>query len=313
MYAIAALLTLAGAVPQTELAKQSRAFFSKAIDFKVKGDLLLVETDPKGIGGSGVYQLAHSSFPGAGRVYVRWQGGSSSRSGGGGPTVNIQFEPSGNAGTYRFELQAPGGAESVLLEQQGTGQFRFELRRSSVRVSYAQAKGSCALRVRAPDESYATRARTFSGVLEDCPDSIRRYFLESLEAYFDKVPFAGFAAAPPGKTLLRLRDGSVIVGDVRLSELRVRTDYGVLTLPRDDLRQVVFPESGVPEGDRGGAAGPARESLVVARRFSPRGVVDLEAFDMVLPYGELRVSASDVREAVFGPPGESSGASRGEG
>lgn len=306
MHATALLLVLAGAVPQTELAKQSRAFFSKAIDFKVKGDILQVETDPKGVGGPGVYQLAHSSFPGAGRVHVRWQGGSSSRSGGGGATINIQFEPSGAAGTYRFELQAPGGAESVLLEQQAAGTFRFELRRPGLRVSYAQAKGNCTLKVHAPDESYATRARTFSGVLDDCPDGVRRYFLDGIEAYFDKVPYTGFSAAPPGKTLLRLRDGSVVVGDVRLSELRVRTDYGVLVLPKDELRQIVFPE-------RAGEEGAAPEGLVVARRFSPRGIVELEAFDVALPYGELRISASEVREAVFGRPAETSGGRRGEG
>ncbi len=295
MHTIAVVIALA-AIPQTELSKQSRDFFSKVIEFKLKGGLLYVESDAKASGGSEVYQLAHSSFPGAGRLYVRSQYSSSSRSGGSGPSIDIRFEAGGASGNFRFELQVPGTAEYALLEQASPGQLKLEIRRSSVKVSYSQAKGTCTLRVRTPEESHAGRGRTFADALGDCPDTIQRAFLEAVEAYFDKVPFVATSNAPPGKALVRLRDGGVIVGEVRIEEVTLRTVYGELSIPKAEISQIVFPE--LP----GGAPAGGAESLVVARRFSPRGTIELESFEVIVPYGTLRIAVSDIREVAFGKP-----------
>lgn len=293
MHAIAVLLVLA-AVPQTQLSKQSRDFFSKVIDFKLKGGMLTVEPEAKGDSRSALYQMAYNSFPGAARLYVQSQHGSTSRAGGSGPSIDIRLEPDGVAGSYRFELQAPGSTEFVLLEQKSPGQLTLEIRKSGLKASYAQSKGSCVLKVRTSEESHTARGRTFPEALGDCPDNLQRAFIEAVEAYFDKVPFVTVSNAPPGKALLRLRDGSVVVGEIRLEALTVRTAYGVLSIPRDELAQIVFRESD------GSAPGP--ESVVVAKRFSPRGTIELESFEVVAPYGALRIAVSDVREVVFGRP-----------
>jgi hypothetical protein len=122
------------------------------------------------------------------------------------------------------------------------------------------------------------------------------------------------SAAPPGKVVLHLKDGSVIVGEARMTLVRLETEFGPLDLPKDEIRQIIFPgaasysDAATASGGAAKASAADGEAIVVMRRFTPRGKLELESFDIVLPYGDLRIESSSVQEAVFGPPVGEAGA-----
>lgn len=302
--AIALLLTATAAAPSA-WEKQSRAFFERFIDLKIQNDLLVVQTDPKGGGSAAVYSGARSAFPNVGRLYVRYAHGSSSSSRGGSGNVTIHFEPSGQAGNYHFQLDGPSGTESITLKQQTPGELSIEYKKGRYGFSYSQSKGKCKLRIRGGAESLSAAKRTFGSVLQENPDVVRRRFLDVLERYFDDVPVPKLAGAPPGKVVLHLQDGGQVIGELKVSDVQLETDYGVLTLPRDEIRQIVFPDPGEDvetPAEPLKAVEEAEESVVVTTRFTPKGVLKLDALTLDTPYGELRFRARDLRQAVFGPP-----------
>jgi hypothetical protein len=308
MNAFAVLVVLAAEMKFSGYAQQSRGLFEKLIDIKVEKDMLVLRADPKGAGaGRELFQLASGSFSGVGRIYVRYQGGGSSTSRGGSGSVTIRHELE-SGGAFEFNFQSPDGKESLILQQPSPGQLTVEYRLGKRSISFSQSQGKCQLRVRTGLDSMAASRATFTAVYRENPEAVQRSFIELLEAFFDDVPGLGYSPAPPGKVILRLKDGAQIVGELKLVEATLVTDYGALVLPRDEIRQIVFPgsEETVDLGNAGIRGGKIKsgEVVVVTKRFSPRGHLEVEEFLVATPYGDLKVVAGEVLNAVFGPPVE---------
>jgi hypothetical protein len=301
-------LSLGQAAPPapTEFSKQSRGLFEKLVDLKVeKGLLTLVPAVDEG-GARAILQSAQSSFPGISHFTYSTGSQSFSRSGGGsGGSVNIQFQGGKAQGGFDFQLSSPNGAETILLRQTAPGELAFEVQSGKASVSYTQEKGKCRLKIRAGAESGVFTGASFEAVVQAEPLLARKYLVGFFELYFDKMPVLDFGAAPPGKTILHLRDGSCLVGSLALEALEIETTYGKLRIPRDDLRQIFFPGSEEYQQAGGGAEsvpGRVSEPVVVARRFSPRGRIRETSFDMTISGGSLHVDVADIAHVAFGPP-----------
>lgn len=310
MNAFALLVLLAAEMKFSGYAQQSRGLFEKLIDIKIEKDLLVLRPDPKGAGaGRELFQLAVNAYSGIGRIYVRYQSGGSSTSRGSGGSVTIRHELE-TGGAFEFNLQSPDGKESLVVQQPSPGQLSVEYRQGKRSISYSQSQGKCQIRVRTGIDSVASSRPTFTALFQENPEAVQRSFVALLEAYFDKVPGVGFSPAPPGKVIFHLRDGAQLVGELKLAEATLATDYGELVLPRDDIRQIVFPgsEETVDLGAAGVRGGKIKtgEVIVVTKRFAPRGHLEVDEFVLATSYGDLRVAAGDVLNAVFGPPREES-------
>ncbi len=289
------LLALAQ-IPDTGFSKQSRGFFEKLIDIKLEGQTLVFKAPAGFPDVSSLRELAYSHFPDVGRVYVRSSNGSTSSSrGGSGGEVRITLNQGGNE-SFEFLLTAPSGDESIVLRQGSAGELTLDLRRPRLTIHFEQQKGRCKLQIKGSGEGMSTTRTSLSEVFSVHPVETRKYFIGALEAYFDKPPFIAFAAAPPGVTIVRLRDGAEIFGEIQMTALELKTAYGALSIPRNELVQVLF------EGAEGAAAKePRREAVIVTKRFAPRGELQIESFRVKTSYGELEVSAADVVHLAFGP------------
>jgi hypothetical protein len=137
------------------------------------------------------------------------------------------------------------------------------------------------------------------------PLGVKKYFFGALELYFDKPPFVPFAAAPPGKTVVRLRDGAEVFGELDVSDVVLETAYGTLRIPRRDLLHIFLPGSELAleatreDGAMAGAV--SQETVIVTRRFTPRGRLEVESFRLRTPYGDLDLAANEVLHIAFGP------------
>ncbi len=105
-------------------------------------------------------------------------------------------------------------------------------------------------------------------------------------------PRAGLSAEPPSAQVF-LRDGNFIRGTVSFESLRVRTAYGVLTVPSEDLLRVEF----APEPSDGRENLP--EDKVFARKFSIVGRAELDELEVSIPQGRLRVPRADLQRLVL--------------
>jgi hypothetical protein len=178
------------------------------------------------------------------------------------------------------------------------------VRRAKVSVSYEQTPGKCKLSVKAGKESFRGSGTTVTALLQKEPMGVRKYLLGSLERFLDKLPFIALAAAPPGKTVIRLRDGCEVFGELDADEVLLETAYGLLRIPRKDLVQVFLPGSELemspgPE-EAFGQSRSSSDTVVVTRRFSPRGRLEMERFGLRTPYGRLEFAAEDVVYIAFG-------------
>ncbi|MGQ9592262.1 MAG: hypothetical protein ACUVYA_18435 [Planctomycetota bacterium] len=104
------------------------------------------------------------------------------------------------------------------------------------------------------------------------------------------------AASASSRARVLLRQGDVLEGDVSLEALRVLTPYGTLTVPAEEILRVEF--AGEPSGRTGAPKRP--DDTVVAKKFSIVGRAEIEALDVALPQGRLRVPRSDVARLVLG-------------
>lgn len=309
MHALALIVLLAGELRFSGYAQQSRSLFEKVLDVKLEKNLIVLKADPKsGVVGRSMFQLAQSTFTGIGRVYVRYQGGGSSTSRGGTGSVTIRHELDGG-GAFEFDLQSPDGKETLSVKQPSPGQLTILYRQGRRTISYTQSQGKCQLKVRTGMDAMAATRSNFTAIFQDNPEVVQRNFIALLEAYFDDLPDLGFSPAPPGKVILHLRDGTQIVGELKLETATLHTDYGNLDLPRDEIRHIVFGGSDAAV-DAGGAVGKkiaVGEAVVVMKKFAPRGRLEVEEFQVATQYGTLTVDAGEVLHALFGPPLEDSG------
>lgn len=294
-------------LPQTGLSRESRSFFEKLIDLKLEGGALVVK--PQGIpDASSLRGLALSAFSGVSRVSVRTQNGSTStHRGGGGGEVSISLGQDGGPESLSFRITSPTGDETLSLTQSAPGQVTLEITSGKFSVRYEQEKGKCKLRVKAGAESFNATRTSLAGLIQSEPLGVKKYMFGALELYLDKPPFVPFAAAPPGKTVVRLRDGAEVFGELDMDEVVLETAYGSLTIPRRDLLHVFLPGSELAlevarEEALDGAV--SEETVIVTKRFTPRGRLDLESFRLRTPYGDLELAAAEVLHIAFGPEPE---------
>ncbi len=290
MTCITACLLFLGETGFSANARASRSVFEHLIDIKLEKDRLVFRADASGSGRQELFQAAASAFGGFGRIQVRYENGSTSRSGGGSGSVAIRFGLGPAGGDFQFDLEAPDGSESLSVKQGGQGDLSIQFREGRRTISYVQSQGKCQLKVHAGGDAVSVSRPTFSEVFKEDPEAISRQLIGLLEAFFDQAPRIDYSVAPPGKALFQLRDGSKVVGELKLDSLPLRTAYGTLNFPRDDLRRIDFASPDAPPG----------EAVVFAKRFSPRGKLGVDVFEVVTPYGDLRIEASDISQAHFG-------------
>lgn len=311
---VAGVLLLGGPALAQPMAKQSRAFFEKLVDFKIEKNLLVVKPTTTGDLGT-LLRSGRSRFTNVSRFSIRWHGGSSSSYGGsGGGNVNISFQQNG---ALTFQLTSANGQDSMTLKQPSPGNLNLVYKSGKKSISYSQSKGKCTLRIKAGRDSVSVSKRSFNAVVQAYPEQVRKHLVAALEGWFDDVPVLRYAAAPPGKVAFHLRDGTYLVGKLKIDEAKLDTDYGTLVLPRGEMRQILFPgalayaDAGGPPPGKQGAESDG-ETVVVMRRFTPRGRLHLDTFRVETDYGTLEILVEDVLHVAFGPPLEEEEAGEGE-
>jgi len=93
-----------------------------------------------------------------------------------------------------------------------------------------------------------------------------------------------------GELLFVLKDGSRLKGVVSARELRLKTAYGVLSIPLSEVRRVrlsVAGKDGVTEDE------------VETVKFVAKGVLEVAEFVLETAYGTLKIEKDDIVEIVF--------------
>ncbi|MBN1417931.1 MAG: hypothetical protein JXP34_04100 [Planctomycetes bacterium] len=281
----------------TEFARQSRSCFSGMIDFKVRsGDLEIVRSGTGSISAS--TSLLRSHFPGVGRFQFRTEHGSSSSSGGGSGSVAVEIESGGVAGSYGFHLVSPDGEETIDLVQTAPGALEFTLKGPDGRVRYTQRKGRCRLFAARKGVAGSVGGSTFVELLS-MSGEVGGVLIDVLESYFDRVPAERPAPVPRDGVLFVLDDGTSIVGKPAGDAIHLRTAYGILTIPYEEVREVVVPAPAAagktPEGED--------EVIVIARRFTATGSLEERSFEVDTKYGAFRPEIDAIRRIFFGGGG----------
>lgn len=107
-------------------------------------------------------------------------------------------------------------------------------------------------------------------------------------------PEAEAQAEAPDAARILTREGDEILGRLTLSQISVRTEYGTLVIPIDEVSRIDFgPATGDDDEDVSLA-----QDTVVAKRFTIVGRVLDEAFDIAGAYGVLRVARADVERVL---------------
>lgn len=81
-----------------------------------------------------------------------------------------------------------------------------------------------------------------------------------------------------------LKDGSLIVGEIKMDTVKVTTAYGVLTVPRNEVVRIKIGED---------------DDEVKTMKFTIKGRVEIEEFEITTKGGVLKVPKKDVKSIVF--------------
>ncbi|MBN1420754.1 MAG: hypothetical protein JXP34_18430 [Planctomycetes bacterium] len=116
-------------------------------------------------------------------------------------------------------------------------------------------------------------------------------FALALAATACRAVIAAEPADPPAPDEARIltHDGEVIIGRLALEEIPVRTEYGTLAIPIDEVGRI-----DVVPGAAGDAGAGLAEDTVSAKRFTIRGRVLVDTFEIAGAYGVLRVERADI-------------------
>ena len=101
-----------------------------------------------------------------------------------------------------------------------------------------------------------------------------------------------------GQILLVLKDDSRFKVAASITELRLKTAYGLLTIPVKDILRIRFPF----EPKEGETEKPPKEDEVQTVRFTVTGVLEVEKFDVESECGKLTIPKTDVKEIWFPIP-----------
>lgn len=277
-----------------------RAFLQELVDIKVsEAGLLTIETAVNAGQARANYQSFHQRFSTYGSRTFRYQGGSTSSSGGSGGSVSISLEAGGKSGNLAVDLVEPDGEESLQLNQIESGALLvLHVQKSRVMLYRQTAKGALLVITRG-SSARAFHAKSFAVLLEESPDAVQEELLPTLERYVDDTPFTRkMEDAPPGKAIVALRGGDRVVGQLAVESVDLGTRYGTLQIPREELKRIIFPRLAPSASEDA----PPPECQVVTRTFSPRGAITAAEFLVTTPYGKVRVPSRDILYIAVGPP-----------
>lgn len=301
------LVSILGQLPSDDFARQSRKYLEPLGDWKLDKDRLVFKVNPGALDVSALLENAYSVFPNMGRVRVSSSSSSTSSSRGGDGSVSVQIGGGdGSSNTISVAIARSGGTGTVNLKVQGGGELELQVTRAGTSVKYEQEKDKCRLEVKAGAGSFTIVRPTMIALVEADPIRVRKYLFGCLDLYFDKPPFVAFWGLQGDKTVFTLRDGAEIRGEPELTEISLETRYGKLSIPRSEVLQIFFPGSEfVPDPaspSSAGQDGKNAETVVVTRKFVPRGRLSLEKIKVKTSYGELTVEASEIVHVTFGSP-----------
>ena len=107
-------------------------------------------------------------------------------------------------------------------------------------------------------------------------------------------PVGEAVEVPDGLVLVETREGCRCFGELPWEALTVETSYGDLTIPVEELREVLLVQPGEEQG------GDDREIRVATARFAAVGRIRNRNFQLKTKYGTLVFPRSDIRRLVFG-------------
>ncbi|HLU48942.1 MAG TPA: hypothetical protein VK116_12695 [Planctomycetota bacterium] len=305
-----AVLVLALGQASTEVSKGSRTLFEELAKIELVNGRFRVALKNASPNVSALRQRALALFPSASRIRVQSQNGSTSTSRGGtGGEVWIRIGHDGGPSSLHYQVTSPPTGETIVITQQANGDLKLQIDRRGLALSVEQTGAKCVVRVRGRGKRVNATGKTLAEVFQLHPIDAREEVVAAIERYLGKPPLLPLAGAPPGKTIIRLRDGAVVVGDVDLDSIAIVTTYGRLTIPRAELYHVFFPgaadttfDDAPSETSAEGESSEASDgkAVVVTPRFTPRGTIDLETIEVRTPYGRLVLSAEDILHIAFG-------------
>ncbi|MFH1421813.1 MAG: formylglycine-generating enzyme family protein [Planctomycetota bacterium] len=83
---------------------------------------------------------------------------------------------------------------------------------------------------------------------------------------------------------IHLKDGSILVGKIKLDSIKVTTDFGVLTVPKDYL-------IGIKVGEN--------DDEVQTDKFTIKGKVEIDLFEVTTKSGALKIPKKDIKFIAF--------------
>ncbi|MBN1418954.1 MAG: hypothetical protein JXP34_09270 [Planctomycetes bacterium] len=97
---------------------------------------------------------------------------------------------------------------------------------------------------------------------------------------------------PPGMMRISMRDGCVFLAKVSFRSVRLRTAFGTLEIPADEIRAISFDGARILEG----------EVEIAAARLTAPGALGWDLLEAQTRYGRLRAERDDIRYIRMGPP-----------
>src|SRR5690606_32692367 len=143
-------------------------------------------------------------------------GSTSTSRGGTGGEVWIRIGHDGGPSSLHYQVTSPPTGETIVITQQANGDLKLQIDRRGLALSVEQTGAKCVVRVRGRGKRVNATGKTLAEVFQLHPLDAREEVVAAIERYLGKPPRLPLAGAPPGKTIIRLRDGAVVVGDVDL-------------------------------------------------------------------------------------------------
>jgi hypothetical protein len=94
-----------------------------------------------------------------------------------------------------------------------------------------------------------------------------------------------------GELLFVLTDGSRIKGAIKITELQLKTAYGTLTIPLNDILEIRFPVAGKES--------QVTEDEVKTVKFTVTGSLLIDKFEVKTTGGALSITKTDVERILF--------------
>jgi hypothetical protein len=131
----------------------------------------------------------------------------------------------------------------------------------------------------------------------------------------EKKPKQGYPDLKQGELFLVLRDGSKIKGKVAVDKWKLKTAYGQLEIPTNEIRKITLAKQEKEEGEekkekeKKGEEKEAKEKeespdedKVETIRFTVTGELQVEKLEIETGKGKLTIPKNDIKEILFSQP-----------